>query len=373
VLLVCGGLLFRSFLGLLRVETGFDPTNVLAFETSLPRSRYPEFDERKRYYDGLLEEVRSLPGVRTAGIGVYLLATDQFHWNRFEVEGYQPGPSEELLTEAKEVSPGYFSTLGIALLRGSMFEDRYDEGAPQTILISESMSRRYWSGRDPVGGRLRLDDDEEWSTVVGVVSDVRYRGETRDAPQIYKSYGASGRPNSMDVVVRVASAPGELIPSIRRLLASIDPDVSVFRLGTLEGQLSAFLTEPRFRTLLLAAFGLTSLVLSIVGVYGVMAYAVAQRTRELGIRKALGADGGRIVRGVVFRGLAITGVGLGLGAVGAYAAADVLQSYLVNVDARDPMTFVFGIVGLATAALLACYIPARRAARVDPLIALRAE
>jgi putative ABC transport system permease protein len=373
VLLVCGGLLFRSFLGLLRVETGFDPTNVVAFETSLPRSRYPGFDERKRYYDGLLEEVRSLPGVRTAGVGVYLLATTQFHWNRFEVEGYQPGPSEELLTETKEVSPGYFSTLGIALLRGRMFDERDSPDAPNVLLISESMSRRYWPGRDAVGGRIRLNDDEEWSTVGGVVSDVRYRGETRDAPQVYKSYGASGRATNMDVVVRVANAPGDLIPSIRRLLASIDPEVSVFRLGTLEGQLSAFLSEPRFRTLLLGAFGLTSLVLSIVGVYGVMAYAVAQRTRELGIRKALGADGSRIIRGVVLRGLAITLVGLGLGAAGAYAAADVLQSYLVNVDARDPMTFAAGIIGLTTAALLACYIPARRAARVDPLIALRAE
>jgi putative ABC transport system permease protein len=373
VLLVCGGLLVRSFLGLLRVETGFDPTNVVAFETSLPQSRYPDFEARKRYYDGVLEEVRRLPGVSEAGVGVYLLGTSQFHSNRFEVEGYQPGPSEELLTEAKEVSPGYFAALGIAVVRGRMFDEHDTPDSPKVLLISESTARRYWPDRDAVGGRMRLNEAEEWSTVVGVVSDVRYRGEMRDAPQIYKSYAASGRGSSMDVVVRVANAPGNLIPSVRRLMASIDPDVSVFRVNTLEDQLSAFLTEPRFRTLLLAAFGLTSLVLSIVGVYGVMAYAVAQRTHELGIRKALGADGSRIVRGVIFRGLAITGVGLGLGAVGAYAAADVLQGYLVNVDARDPMTFVIGIVGLAMAALLACYIPARRAARVDPLIALRAE
>jgi putative ABC transport system permease protein len=373
VLLVCGGLLFKSFLGLLHVETGFNAANVVTFETSLPYSRYPAFEDRRRYYDALLNEVRALPGVQTAGVSIYLLGTNAFRSNDFQVEGYQPGPSEQLLTETKEVSPGYFSSLNIPLLQGRMFDDRDDLGAPGTVLVSQSMAQRYWPEGRVVGGKIKLDDDEEWSTVVGVVSDVRYRGEVRDAPQVYKSYGASGRGSNMDVVVRVASEPVELIPSIRRLLASIDPDVSVFRLGTLEGQLSAYLTEPRFRTLLLGAFGLTSLILSIVGVYGVMAYAVAQRTRELGIRKALGADGGRIVRGVILRGVAITAVGLALGAAGAYAAADVLQGYLVNVDARDPVTFAVGVVGLAAAALLACYLPARRAARVDPLIALRAE
>jgi predicted permease len=373
VLLVCGGLLVRSFVGLLRVETGFDANNVLAFETSLPRSRYPDFEARKRFYDGALEELRRLPGVSDAGVGVYLLATSQFHWNRFEVEGYQPGPSEELLTEAKEVSPGYFSALGITLIRGRMFDDRDTPEAPKTLLVSETTARRYWPNRDAVGGRMRLNEAEEWSTVVGVVSEVRHRGEMRDAPQVYESYAASGATASMDVLLRVTNGPGNLIPSVRRLMASIDPDVSVFRVNTLEDQLSAFLSEPWFRTLLLGAFGFTSLVLSIVGVYGVMAYAVAQRTRELGIRKALGADGSHIIRGVVLRGLAITGVGLGLGAIVAYAAADVMQGYLVNVDARDPLTFAVGIVGLASAALLACYVPARRAARVDPLIALRAE
>jgi putative ABC transport system permease protein len=373
VLLVCGGLLFRSFVGLLRVETGFDPANVVAFETTLPRSRYPTFEERRRFYDRLLEDVRSLPGVQFAGVTIYLPATQWFHWNDFRVERYQAGPSEELRAETKEVSPGYFTALRIPLLEGRLFDERDDEVGAKAILISESMARRYWPERSAVGGRIRLNDDEEWSTVVGVVSDVRYRGDTHDAPQMYKSYRASGRASSMDVVVRVARAPGELIPSIRRLLAATDPDVTLFRLNVLEHQLSAFLTEPRFRTLLLGAFGVTALVLSIVGVYGVMAYGVAQRTHELGIRKALGADGSRIVRGVVVRGLAMTVAGLLVGAAGAYAGTDVLQSYLVNVDARDPLTFAAGIVGLAAAALLACYLPARRAARVDPMIALRVE
>ncbi len=378
VLLVGGGLLLRSFIGLLAVETGMRPQNVLTFETDLPASRYSTFAERELFYDELLNEIRALPGVVSAALTVYLPASGWFHSTGFAVEGYQAAPDEEFEAEIKQVSPGYFTTMGIPVQQGRGFSAADDESAPAVVVLNEYMARRYWGDGSAMGGRVMIDST--WHTVIGVVSNVRYRGagmdgrHAPDGPRVYLAYAAGSRQRgSMDVVVRTARDPSSQAPSIRRLLSAMDPNVALFAVRPLKDILWEAISEPRFRTLLLGVFGLASVVLAVVGVYGVMAYAVAQRTRELGIRKALGADHGRVMLHVLSRGMTITVVGLGIGVVGAMAVVGVLQNYLYNLEPRDPWTFGGAIALLGTASLLACSLPALRAARVDPLVALRAE
>jgi len=378
MLLVGGGLLLKSFMRLLAIETGIRPQNVLTFETALPDSRYPTFAQRRQFYDELLNEIRALPGVLSAATAVYLPASGWFHSTDFEVEGYAAAPDEEFEAEIKQVSPGYFTTLGIPILQGRGFNQSDDESAPAAVVINHYMAQHYWGDRSAMGGRVMLDST--WHTVVGVVSDVRYRGagmagrHPPDGPRVYLAYAAgSRRGGSMDVAVRTDRDPTSQVPAIRRLVAAIDANVALYGIRPLEDILWDAVSEPRFRTLIIGVFGFASVVLSVVGVYGVMAYAVAQRTRELGIRKALGADHARVIMYVVSRGMTITVTGLGLGTLGALVTVGVLRSYLYNLEPRDPWTFGAAITLLGMASLLACSVPALRAARVDPLVALRAE
>jgi putative ABC transport system permease protein len=371
VLLVSAGLLVKSFTGVLAEETGFVARNVLTFETSLPASRYPSFESRRLFYAELLDKSRALPGVQAAALVVYLPASRWFHSTDYEVEGYTAGPGEELTAEIKQISVDYFATMGISLLEGRAFDNRDDQSAPSVVIVNESMARRYWGQGGAIGERIKLD--EEWSTVVGVVHDVRYRGAEREAPKIYLPYAAGTRLGSMDAVLRVEGRPEDLVPTIRQLLASLDLQVTLYGIQPLEDILWSAVAAPRFRTLLLVSFAVLSLLLSVVGVYGVMAYSVEQRTRELGIRMALGAEHSHVVWTVAARGMALTLAGISLGALGAYGAAGVLRSYLYNLQPQDPATFVAAAAALALASLLACCIPAFRATQVDPLIALRAE
>jgi putative ABC transport system permease protein len=380
VLLVCSGLLLRSFRGLLQIETGFDPQDVVTFEISLPESRYRVFEDAKPFHDELLEGMQRWPDLQSAGLVTYLPVGIWSYSRAFGVDGYQPARDEELLAELKEVTPGYFQALGVPLVEGRRFDERDDWSRSKVVIVNRSMARRYWPGRSAVGGRLRFRQRwprtelwDEWAEVVGVVDDVQFRGVDLVAPQVYQPYAGSGRRGGMAGMMRVTGPRADYPERLRRLVASIDPEVAVSEIAPLETRLENSVSEPRFRTAVLGAFGVAALLLSVVGVYGVMSYAVARRTRELGIRKALGADRVRIMREVVFRALKVTAVGLGLGTVGAYAAVDTLQSYLFRLDAHDPLSFVIGIVGLTMASMVACYVPARRAATVDPLIALRAE
>jgi putative ABC transport system permease protein len=376
VLVAGGGLLVRSFLSLLNVENGIDPRNVLSFETSLPRLRYPTAEEGKVFYQELLERIRAMPGVESAGLALYLPATGWHHSTDVEIEGYTPGSGETLEPEAFEVSTGYFQALGTPVLEGRNFTAGDDQSGPPVIVINQYLAQHYWNQRSALGGRVKIDS--VWHTVVGVVADVRHRGagagefHSGIEPRIYRSYAASSA-RSMDMLVRLDRDPIQLAPSIRRLMGSMDPTVALYAVQPLEDLLSNAVSEPRFRTLLLVVFGLASMILAIIGVYGVMAYAVAQRIRELGIRKALGADQKRIMQLVVKRGLTTTAVGLGVGVLGAYSTAGVLQSYMFNMDARDPMTFAVALAVLGIAATSACIVPALKATRVDPLVALRAE
>jgi predicted permease len=368
-LLVCGGVLIRSFAALMDLESGVDPRNVLVFDTSLPESKYQTFEDRQQFYNEMRSRLRAVSGVQTASLAVYFPASGWFHTVGFEVEGYSVDEREEIVAEEKQVTPDYFQTLGISAIEGRLFNEGDGETGPEVLLVSESLAMKYWPNGSAVGGRIRMDD--EWRSVVGVVNDVKYRGDQRNFPQLYRPYAAGSFEWSMDGLIRVEGNPSRYVASVRRTIAAMDPEVVVSDLRPLEHFLWDAVSEPRFRALLLGCFGLVAVLLSVVGVYGVMAYAVAQRTREFGIRKALGADQFRTLREVAVRGLGLTLLGVCLGSLGAYAAVGVLQSYLFNVQPRDPLTFLLAVGSLAFASMLACGIPAFRAARVDPLVALR--
>jgi putative ABC transport system permease protein len=382
VLLVCGGLLLRSFASLLDAQAGFDRGGVLTFETQLPRSRYPDFQEKSRFYEEMLERIEALPGISSAGLTTYLPATEWMSIGRFAVDGYEPLPEEELLTEVQWVTPGYFTALRTSLLQGRMFEERDGQLSPadttaegkylgaNVVLINDWLARRYMRDGAAVGGRISYGD--HWKAVVGVVADIRHRNIRRAGPQIYFPYPAAVRAD-MDVVVRTDSDPVSFVPTIRRLVASIDPEVVVYGALPLEDRLAGVVSEPRFRSLLLGLFAVAALLLAAIGVYGVMAYSVARRTRELAIRMALGADRTNVVQQVVLRGLTLAGIGLALGLIGAYVAAGSLQKYLFNLAPTDLLTFTTAALILTGVAILACWIPARRAAKVSPMTALRLE
>lgn len=381
MLLISAGLLLRSFSGMLARERGFDPSRVLGFDTSLPASRYRTFEERRQFYNQLLEDMRTLPGVDAAAVALYLPATDWFHSAEFEPPHYQKAPDEELIAESKPVSSGYFRTLGIRLIQGRLFDDRRDPAADPPVIINREMARRYWPDHDAVGSTLILNpgmESPETVTVVGVVDDVmlraggRARGDEENL-QIYRSYAASEGTGDLAILVRTASDPRGLFPQIQRRVAATDPEVVLYGAAAIQDLLSERVTEPRYRAVLMGVFGLVALILAIVGVYGVMAFSVSQRMREMGIRMALGARRERIVKEVLARGLVLALIGLGLGLAGAWTATTLLRGYLYGIGAHDPVTIGFSVLVLAVSALMACVLPALRAGRVDPVIALRSE
>jgi putative ABC transport system permease protein len=371
ILLVAGGLLTRSLARQLSEETGFDARGVLTIETSLPRASYPTFEESRQFYDELLAGLGRTPGVRSAAAATYVPASGFFHWTELKVEGYVPGPQDEPITEIKQVTPGYFATLGITILEGRPFDDRDGTDGAKVVAVSESLARTYFPPDRALGGRVLVDEEEEvWATVVAVVADVWFRGGEHRAPVVYEPYAASERRGSMDLLVKADGDPRALGPGISRLVTSLDPDVTVYGVLPLETRLWSAVAGPRFRTLLIAALGLASLLLSIIGVYGVMAYMVGQRTRELGIRRVLGARPQGILAFVVRRGLVLTVLGIAIGVLGALQVNGFLRSYLYGLEPHDPVTMAGAVMLLTAASLVACAVPARRAARVDPVVAL---
>ncbi len=373
ILLVSAGLLLQSFYDLVTVEHGFTPENVLTFQTRLPQPRYEEFEAVDAFHEELLARIRALPGVRTAALALYLPYTE-FWWYDYEVEGEQYEEDQEPSTQFLGSSPGYFESMGIAIIRGRDFAARDRPPAPGAVIVNELLARRHWPDGEALGKRIRLEESEDWVTIIGVAADTRHRRlNLAPTAQIYVPFGSGEFAWGMPAVIRTDTDPNALIAPIRQIVSSIDPDIALTGMMSLRDRLSEQVAEPRFRTLLIGTFGFAALALAVIGVYGVMAYAVAQRTREVGIRKALGANRGRILRDVVARGLILTLVGLALGLAGAYVSTTLLESYLYELDVHDPATFALAALVLLLAAILAATLPARRAARVDPVIALRAE
>ena len=374
VLLAGAGLMLKSFWRLQQVDPGFNPENALVVGISLPPTKYADDQQRAAFFRQLLERTAALPGVEAVGathsmpiISDYLLG--------FVIEGRPPAaPGDEPSTNYYAVSPDYFRAMGITLVRGRSFTERDTAGAPRVAIINETFARRFFAGEDPIGKRIHVTNGPEtFREVVGIVADVRQYGLDREAPiQFYEPYLQEPF-SGMSLVVRTAAEPSALSAAIRQEVFALDKDQPVASVRTLEEVLAESVARRRFSMWLLGLFGGVALLLASVGIFGVMNYTVAQRTHEIGIRLALGAQRRDILRLVVGQGMILALIGVALGLIAAFAGTRVMASMLYGVSATDPLTFTGVALLLAVVAFLACYLPARRATRVDPMVALRYE
>jgi putative ABC transport system permease protein len=379
MLLVGAGLLMRSFVHLQQVDPGFRPEQALALDLELPDRSYPEEAQRIAFFNTLLERIEALPGVSTAGaVNLLPMGEDRFVIS-FAVRGRPPAPQGE--GEALEVriaTPDYFRTMGIPLRQGRAFTEADRADAPQVVLINETTAQRHFAGEDPIGKYIQLgwrQSEERFAggEVVGIVADVRQLGPGEDfLPELYLPY-AQAPESEMSIVVRAAGDPLALAGAIRAEVRALDPNLPVTALRTLDQVLSSAVAQPRFYVLLLGIFAAVALVLAAIGIFGVMSYAVVQRTREIGIRIALGAAPGAVLQMVIRRALLLAAGGVVVGLGGSLVVTRVLESLLYGVSTTDPATFLTVAALLTTVAMLAAYLPARRATRVDPMIALRSE
>jgi putative ABC transport system permease protein len=375
ILLTGAGLLIRTFWTMQQVPRGFNPRQVAMMTVSPPTATYATPADVRSFYMRLLDRVRALPGVESAASGTGVLQPVVTNSDTYEIEGQPLPPPEELVEYPIEVvTPGYFETVGMVMARGRDFTAADDANGPRVVVINETFARQAWPDDDPLGRRIRSAPDTPWLTVVGVIHDAHRSEVTRAIrPEIYLSTLQSTRARTQTLFVRTSGDPNAIIPSVRRELQAIDPQVPLFRVTTLERELGVTLAQPRFQAVLLAVFALIALLLATIGIYGVTSHAVGQRTQEVGIRMAMGAARRDVLRLMLMQHLKPAVLGLLIGLAGALALSRFLQSLLFGVDATDPATFVLVAVGLLLVAAGACWIPARRATRVDPMIALRNE
>jgi len=375
------GLMIRAFWKLRQVDVGFEPRGVTAFNLQLPASRY-QTPDRLRFANQIEERLAALPGVKSASFVTGLPPLRPINANDTDIEDYQgtpDGPAENV-DYWNTVNEGYFRTMGIRTLEGRVFEasDRNDS-AQKVMVINQAMARRFWQG-SPIGRRVNpgFSTPPVWFTVVGVVEDTKNLGVDKPAgTELYfllPQTASTGISTRMSFVVRTeGTSAGAIASSIRSTVSDLDPSVPVFQLQTMSDVVADSLVRPRFLSLLLGAFSAIALSLAAIGIYGVMAYSVTQRTQEIGVRVALGATTRNVLAMVVGEGLKMTVVGLAVGLTGAFALTRLMTSLLFEVSATDPVTFAMVGFVLTAVGLLACFVPARRAAKVDPMVALRYE
>ncbi|MDQ3252890.1 MAG: ABC transporter permease [Acidobacteriota bacterium] len=375
VLLVGSGLLIKSFWQLLQTDLGYRTERVLAHGLPISRTKYGEPQQAAAFYQQVLRHVETLPGVAATGYVSLLPLDGNDVWDSFKIEGRPPfAPDDTADARSQVASPDYFRAMNIPLLRGRMLSERDAKDASQVIVVNEALTRRYFAGKDPVGQRIIIEGETATREIVGVVGDVRHQGLDKGAdPEFYSSYLQSPHYN-LQLVMRTASSdPAGLASAVRNAIRELDKDQVVGAMGTMDELVAESVAPRRFNMTLLAAFASVALVLASIGIYGVMAYSVTQRTHEIGIRMALGAQRSDVLRMVIRQGMLLAFVGVAVGLVAAFALTRVMASLLYGVSATDPMTFIGVAMLLAIVALLACYIPARRATKVDPMVALRYE
>jgi predicted permease len=377
VLLTGAGLMTQSFLRLQAVDPGFNPQRVAAFDVSLFGEKYDGQSRTGQFFRDAREGLAKLPGMHSAAAISSLPLGGSENLNHLSIEGVRFEGREEPITENRRITPGYFETMGVSLLRGRDFSDRDGAQQERVCIINQSIARQFFPGVDPIGKRLKLGrntDNAPWLTIVGVAGDVRgFALEVKPKPQVYSPLDQDTQ-NEMTFVVRADAAPAaSLERAIRAEMKSLDPALPPANFRTIESLVSNAVARPRFSAVLLGLFAATALVLTAIGLYGVVAHATAQRTREIGIRIALGAGGRNVLALVIRQGMWPALLGLAIGLAGALALTRLLTNQLYEVKPTDPLTFVTAAAVLLLVALAACYVPARRATRIDPMTALRYE
>jgi putative ABC transport system permease protein len=376
MLLIGAGLMLRSFQRLQAFDPGFRADNVLTVRMNLPRS-YTTV-AASAFQQQLIERIQGLPGAQSVGLASDVPLDGNTSAEMVPIEGLTP-PDDDIRVYVHAISPNFFATLGVPILRGRDFSIQDNDQAPRAIIISDSMARRLWPDADPIGKRISTSRDQKgnrvWDQVVGVVGDVKYRTLIRDQnkdPDIYLPLFQNPE-RALALAVRTQSDASGLVSAIRGEVQSLDPNLPLFNIATMQERMKSDTARDRFSTLLLGVFASVAMILAVVGIYGVMAYSVTQRAHEIGIRMALGASRADVLRLVVGEGMALVGAGVGLGLMGAFLATRVLASQLYSVSATDPVTFSIVSLILTGVALGASYVPARRATKVDPGVALRYE
>jgi putative ABC transport system permease protein len=377
-LLAGAGLLFRSFLRLQSVNTGFVSQQVLTARLTPSGTSYNTQADYDKFYNQVIEKVSAIPGVQDAGL-INTLPLDKGPTTGFRVEGRPiTTPDKWPMVNYRAVSPNYFRAMGVPVVQGRAYTERDNSNAPPVMIINQQTAREIFPDENPVGKRItfgNVDQNQQpvWFEIVGVVANVRSL-ELREESQS-EIYFSSLQDNwvAMSLVVRSTVEPASLSAAVRQAVNEVDKSVPVSQVKTMDRVVSESITQPRFNLFLLVLFSTVAMLLSAAGIYGVTAYTVSQRTHELGIRIALGAQVGDVLKMILGQGMAVIGVGLVLGLVAAFGLMRLLRSLLFGVGENDPLTFAAITIVLLIVALIACYIPARRATKVDPLEALRAE
>jgi putative ABC transport system permease protein len=395
VLLIGAGLMIRSFYRLQKVDPGFSYDHLTSFTVALPQKKYSTNEQREEFYKRLLENLRSLPGVEATAAASGLPLGNNGWQTSFVIDGQPPPPREQTpLMEACLVTPDYFRAMSIPLRRGRFFNDHDDRSALvgkdlskldenqrqiaalNAIVIDDEFARRYWPNEDPVGKRIRLGPsaDAPTLTVQGVVGRVKMEGLSQDSKRVQGYFPFAQIPsNGMTVILKAAGDPNQLIAAVRQQVKAIDPDQPIYSIRTMDQIRAESVAPERLNLTLLSIFAGIALVLAIVGIYGVMSYSVTQRTHEIGIRMAIGAQPRDVFRMVIGQGMMLAMIGVVLGLVGAFGLTRLMATMLFGVEPTDPATFAAIAVLLTVVALVACYVPGRRATRVDPVVSLRYE
>jgi len=381
LLLIGSGLLLRSFSRLQEVSPGFQPDHLLIADLPLSQNAYAKPEQRYEFFDRLVERAKSLPGVKSAGAASFLPVSGGGSLIQFNIEGRPPKtPHDYVAAGYRTVTPQYMETMSVPLLQGRNIAAGDVEKAPAVVVINASMARTYFPGENPLGRRMQIgatpDKEVPYMEIVGVVGDVLQGLDSEAKAEMYLPYRQADTllpVFQLSVVLRTSGDPKLQAAALRSAVSEIDPNQPVVKIRTMQENMASSVTEPRFRTWLIGIFASLALVLAAVGIYGVMSYSVNQRTNEIGIRVTLGAQPNDVFRIVVGEGLRLALIGVGAGLVGALLATRVLRTFLYGVSAIDPVTFAVTAALLTLVAVAACYFPARRATRVDPMVALRYE
>jgi putative ABC transport system permease protein len=377
MLMVGAGLLVKSFMRLRDVSPGFNPNNVLTMRMGLTPGKYKQGEPRAQVFRQAVEKIKAIPGVESVGGVLSMpLGGDTFNLGRSYIREGRPFTPEESVNAAfLAITPDYFQALQIPLTAGRPFTDQDNDNSPKVAIVNQTMAQRSWPGESPIGKRITVWRDEKFSReIVGVVGDTKTSLDTDVGPQLYVPYAQDANWGSLTLVIRMTTSdPASLAPTVRREILSLDKSLPVYNVRTMDDVLAASVANRRTSMLLFATFAVVAMLLSMIGIYGVTSYHVTQRAHEIGIRMALGAQLRDVMKLVLKRGVAMALIGVAVGVAGALALTRLISALLFGVTAIDAATFATVALGLVAVAIVACYIPARRATKVDPLVALRYE